>query len=105
MSLHSEFNTNIALIVDLIPKVCVENLNKARLDFYINQVQSSYNTYKAYISSHENRYNQELYDIEFRVHDSIIDYMQAMKSIEQYNKINPGLGLIFFQPLSDIIIK
>lgn len=105
LSLHSEFNTNICLIVDLIPKECVEIIKEARLDYYVNQVQSSYNTYKAYLSSHEKKYNQELFDIEFRVHSSIIDYMQAMNSIEQYNKIHPGLGLIIFQPLSEIVIN
>lgn len=105
MSLHTEFDTNIALISDIIPKDCAENLKKANLDYFVNQILSSYNDYKRFIASDtEKKYNQEAYDIEFKLHDSIIYYMIAMKSIEDFNKINPGLGLVFFQPMSSILI-
>ena len=51
LTLHSEFNTNMALLLDLIPEGCADNLRKANLDFCINLIMSSYNSYRTYISS------------------------------------------------------
>ena len=87
LTLHSEFNTNMALLLDLIPEGCADNLRKANLDFCINLIMSSYNSYRTYISSNlGKKYSQESYDIEFNLHANITTYMMAMKSIEDYNK-------------------
>ena len=103
LSLHSEFNTNIALLLDLIPEGCADNLKKANLDFFINMIMSSYNSYRTYISSNlGKKYTQEINDIEFNLHANITTYMMAMKSIEDYNNIYPKTGIAFFQPISNI---
>lgn len=105
LALHSEFNTNMALLMDLIPKGCTDNLKKANLDFCINLIMSSYNTYRTYISSNlDKQYSQESYDIEFSLHANIITYMMAMKSIEDYNNIYPKTGIALFQPISNVTI-
>lgn len=103
LTLHSEFNTNMALLLDLIPKGCADNLKKANLDFCINMIMSSYNSYRTYISSNlKKKYSQESYDIEFNLHANITTYMMAMKSIEEYNKIYPKTGIALFQLISKI---
>ncbi len=103
LTLHSEFNTNVALLLDLIPEGCADNLKKANLDFCINMIMSSYNSYRTYISSNlEKKYSQESYDIEFNLHTHITTYMMAMKSIEEYNKIYPKTGIALFLPISNI---
>ena len=105
LSLHSEFNTNVALLLDVIPGECVKNLKRANLDFWINQIMSSYNSYKTYISSNlKRKFTQESYDEEYRLHETIICYMNAMKSIEDYVRISPKTGIAIFIPISKITI-
>jgi len=105
LTLHSEFNTNIALLLDLIPEGCAENFKKANLDFWINQMMSSYNDYRTFISTNlVRKYTQECYDVEFNLHANIFSYLMAMKSIEDYNMIYPKTGIAIFQPISSIVI-
>ena len=105
LSLHSEFNTNVALLLDLIPEESVKNLKRANLDFWLNQIMSAYNSIKTHISSNrQKKYDQESYDEEFRLHETIRCYMNAVKSIEDYLSISPRTGVAIFVPISKIEI-
>ena len=105
LSLHSEFNTNVALFLDLIPEESVKNLKRANLDFWVNQIMSAYNSVNAHISSNrQKKYSQESYEEEFRLHDAIINYMNAVKLIEDYIMISPRTGVAIFSPISKIVI-
>ena len=105
LSLHSEFNTNVALLLDVIPEESVKNLKRANLDFWVNQIMSAYNSIKTHISSNrQKKYDHESYEEEFRLHEAIRCYMNAVKSIEDYLSISPRTGVAIFVPISKIVI-